>query len=112
MQSIITGKRSNQLTCCDETKRLGFNSQPVRAEETPARAVVSGETQETKSNALLTDPPMKVIGQGRFEIWQNFRGNILDQHGINKSEKWGWKVVPHVLKLCINKPWIRSPNRE
>ena len=35
MQFVITGKRQNQLTYCDETKKRAPNSQTVRAKENP-----------------------------------------------------------------------------
>ena len=59
MQCIITGKRSNQLTYCDETKKKALNSQTVRAKENTQLSHGGLSHRQTSG----TDPLMKVLCQ-------------------------------------------------
>ena len=58
MQYIVTGKQTNQLKYCDETKKRAFNSELKKKKTAEPRLV-----QPLKS--LGTDQQMKVLGQYR-----------------------------------------------
>ena len=60
MQCFITGKLSNQVAYCDETKKRDLTSQTVRLKK--SKLSHGGPSQRQASG---TEPPMSVLSQSR-----------------------------------------------